>query len=43
MDNEVAKNTKLNTLKPTVNKIDEKTCDATTLSHINQYNIDKHN
>ena len=38
--NEVAKNTKFNTLKTKVNKLEKKITDATTLTHINQYNRD---
>ena len=41
IDNEVAKNTKLNTLKAKVNNLDKKIPDATTLIHINQYNTYK--
>ena len=40
-DNEVVKNTKLNTLKWKVNNLKKKIPDATTLIHINQYNTDK--
>ena len=43
VDNEVVKNTKFNSLKTKVNKLDKKIPDATTLIHINQYNTDKHN
>ena len=41
--NEVVRNTKLNTLKATVNNLDKKIVDATPLNHINQYNTDKQN
>ena len=40
---EVAKNTKLNTLKWRVNKLNKKFFDTTTLIDINQYNADKQN
>ena len=40
-DNEVDKNTKLNTLKTKVNNLEKKITEATTLIHINQYNTDK--
>ena len=43
VDNEVAKNTKFNTLKTKVNNLEKKIPDATTLIHINQYNTDKQN
>ena len=43
MKNEVVKNTKFNTLKTTVNNLEKKIPDATTLIHINQYNTDKQN
>ena len=43
VDNEVAKNKKFNTLKTKVNNLENKILDATTLIHINQYNIDKKN
>ena len=43
VDNEVLKNTKLNTLKAKVNKLDQKISDATTLIHMNQNNTDKQN
>ena len=39
----VVKNTKFNTLKTKVNELDKIFPDATTLIHINQYNIDKQN
>ena len=38
VDNEVLKNLKFNTLKTKVNNLDKKILDATTLTHINQYN-----
>ena len=41
VDNEVVKNTKLNTLKTKVNNLKKKIPDATNLIHINQYNTDK--
>ena len=41
--NEVVKNTKFNTLKTKVNSLEKIIPDATTLIHINQYNIDKQN
>ena len=41
VDNEVAKNTELYTLKVKVNKLDKKIPVATTLIQINQYNTDK--
>ena len=40
IDNKVAKNTKFNTLKTKVNKLDKKIPEGTTLIHINQYNTD---
>ena len=43
VDNVVVKNTKFNTLKTKVNKLDKKLSDAATLIHINQYNTDKQN
>ena len=43
LDNELAKNTKFNTLKTKVNNLEKKTPDATTLIHINQYNTNKQN
>ena len=43
VDNEVLKNLKFNTLKTKVNNLDKKIPDATTLTHINQYNTDKQN
>ena len=39
--NEGVKNTKFNTLKTRVNSLETKIPDATSLIHINQYNIDK--
>ena len=42
-DNDVIKNTKFNSLKTTVNNLEKKIPDATTLIHINQYNTDKQN
>ena len=41
VDNEVVKNTKLNTPKTKVNSLEKKTPNATTLIHINQHNTDK--
>ena len=41
VDNEIAKNTKFNTLKTKVNNLEKKIPDATTLIHINQNNTDK--
>ena len=41
--NEVLKNTKFNTLKTKVNKLEKKIPYATTLIYINQYNTDKQN
>ena len=41
--NEVVKNKKFNTLKSNVNNLEKKIPDATTLIHINQYNIEKQN
>ena len=41
IDNEVAKNTKFNTLKTKVNNLENKIPDGTTLIDINKYNIDK--
>ena len=43
VDNEVVKNTKFNTLKTKVNNLEKNILPATTLIHINQYNIDKQN
>ena len=43
VDNEVVKNTKLNTLKKEVNNLEKKIPDATTLIHINKYNPGKQN
>ena len=41
VDNEIVKNTKLNTLKIKVNNLNKKIPNVTTLIHINQYKIDK--
>ena len=41
--NEVAKNTKFNTLKIKVNNLENNIPDATTLMYINQYGRDEHN
>ena len=41
VDNELVRNTNLNTLKTKVNNLEKKIPDATTLIHINQYNTDK--
>ena len=41
VDNEVVKNTKLNTLKANVNSLEKKIPDATALIHVNQCNTDK--
>ena len=41
--NEVAKNTKFNTLKIKVNDLENNIPDATTLMYINQYGRDEHN
>ena len=43
VDNKVVKNTKFNTLKVKVSKLDKKPPGAATLTHINQYNTDKQN
>ena len=43
VDNEVVKNTKLNTLKTKVNNLEKKIPDATAFIHINQYNTNKQN
>ena len=43
VDNELVKNTKLNTLKTKVNNLDKKIPDVTTLIQINQCNTDKKN
>ena len=43
VDNAVVKNTKFNTLKTKVNRIEMKIPDAATSSIINQYNTDKKN
>ena len=42
-DNEFVKNKKFNTPKIKVNDIDKKIPDATSFTHINQYNTDKQN
>ena len=39
VDNEVAKNTKFNTLQAKVNNLEKNITDAITLIHINQYKI----
>ena len=39
MDNEVAKNTKLNTLKTKLNSLENKSINQ--INHINQYSTDK--
>ena len=41
VDSQVVKNTKFNTLKTKVNKLDKKIHDATALINIGQYNTDK--
>ena len=41
--NEVAKNTKFNTLKTKVNNLENNIPDAPTLMYINQYGRDEHN
>ena len=43
VDNEVVKNTKLNTIKTKVNNLEKKITNATTLIQINQYNTDEQN
>ena len=43
VDNDVVKNTKFNTLETKVNNLEKKIPDATTLTHIIQYNTDKQN
>ena len=43
VNNEVVKKTKFNTLKTKLNNLEKKIHDATTLTHINQYNTDKQN
>ena len=43
VDNEVVKNTKLNTLNTKINNLEKKIPDATPLIHRNQYNKDKLN
>ena len=41
VDNEIVENTKFNTLKTKVNKLNKKIPESTTLIHINQYNTNK--
>ena len=43
VDDKFVKNTKFNTLKTKVNKLDKKIPDATTLIQINKSNTDKQN
>ena len=43
LDNRVVKNTKFNTLKTKINKLDKKTPEATILIYINQCNTGKKN
>ena len=43
VDKQVTKNTKFNTLKRKVNKLDKEIPNPTILYHINQYNTDKQN
>ena len=43
VDNELVKSTKFNALKTKVSRLEKKIPDATTLIHINQYNIGKQN
>ena len=43
VDNEVVKNTKINTIKAKVSNLEKKMLNATTSIHINQYNTDKQN
>ena len=43
VDDKFVKNTKFNTLKTKVNKLDKKIPDATTLIQINKCNTDKQN
>ena len=43
VDNKVIENAKFNTLKTTVNSLERKIPDATTLIQLNQYNTDKQN
>ena len=38
VENEVLENTKFNILKTKVNNLEKKILDATTFTHINQYN-----
>ena len=41
--NEVVKNTKSDTLRTKIHHLEKKIADTTTLIHINQYYIEKHN
>ena len=43
VDNEVVKNTNINTLKTKGNSLEKKILDATTSIHINKYNTEKQN
>ena len=43
VDNKVIENAKFNTLRTTVNSLERKIPDATTLIQLNQYNTDKQN
>ena len=43
VDNKVFKNAGFNTLKTKIDNLEKKIPDATTLTHINQYNTDKQN
>ena len=43
VDKKVIENAKFNTLKTTVNSLERKIPDATTLIQLNQYNTDKQN
>ena len=43
VDNKVIENAKFNTLKTTVNSLERKIPDATTLIQLNRYNTDKQN
>ena len=43
VDNGISKNTKFSTLKTKANNLDEKSLDATTYIHIDQYKTDKQN
>ena len=43
VNNEVVKNTKFNTLKAKLNRLEKKIQVAATLIHLNQYNTDKQN